>query len=68
MEYGANEDGYWMENHMIVQFEDRFDCLKVLLQDKYDFVFLFDHSSGHVRKRINGLDASKMTKEYGELV
>jgi hypothetical protein len=36
MEYGANKDGYWTGNHMIVQFEDCLDCLKVLFQDKYD--------------------------------
>ena len=65
MEHGANKDGYWTGNHMIVQFEDCLDCLKVLFQDKYDFFFLFDHSSGHVKMRINGLDASKMTKGYG---
>jgi hypothetical protein len=30
-----------------------------------DFIFLLDHSSGHSKKRIGGLDASSMNKEFG---
>ena len=43
------------------------DWLEVLLGDKYEFVFLFDNSSGHVKKRVNGLDAVKMNKIFGGL-
>jgi hypothetical protein len=64
-EYGANKDGYWTGNHMIVQLEDCIDCLKVIHGDNYDFVFLFDHSSGHAKKRGDGLDITKMNKGFG---
>ena len=47
LDYGANFEGYWNYHHMIVQFEDIIDVLRVLYQDKYDFIFYFDHSSGH---------------------
>jgi hypothetical protein len=30
------------------------DVLKVLYQDKYDFLFLFDHSCGHDKKISDG--------------
>ena len=62
LEYGANNDGYWTGNHMILQFEDCIDCLRVLYAEQYDFVFLFDHSSGHAKKQENGEDASAMTQ------
>jgi len=31
----------------------------------YDYLFLFDHSSGHDKQQENGLNANKMTKNYG---
>ena len=65
LEYGSNKEGYWTGNHMIVQFEDCIDCLKVVYGEEYDFVFLFDHSSGHAKKRLNGLDSSRMNKTHG---
>mmetsp|Transcript_18080 Transcript_18080/g.31860 ORF Transcript_18080/g.31860 Transcript_18080/m.31860 type:complete len:154 (+) Transcript_18080:288-749(+) len=40
LEYGSNKEGYWTGNHMIVQFEDCIDCLKVVYGEDYDFVFL----------------------------
>ncbi|KAL7525012.1 hypothetical protein ACHAXR_003180, partial [Thalassiosira sp. AJA248-18] len=58
--YGSNNEGYWTGNHMIVQLEDCMDCLQVLYADAFEFVFMFDHSSGHAKKRVNGLDADKM--------
>ena len=64
LEYGANKDGYWTGNHMVVQLEDCIDVCKVLFDD-YDHLFMVDHSSGHAMKREGGLDASKMTKGAG---
>ena len=64
-EYGANKEGYWTGNHMILQLEDCIDCLKTIYGNSYDFIFLFDHSSGHAKKRANGLDATKMNKGFG---
>ena len=60
---GSNE--YWTSNHMTIQTEDCIDCLKVLYDDKYDFVFLFDHSSGHAKKRLGGLDVKQMNRGWG---
>ena len=50
---------------MIVQLEDCIDCLDVMFGDEYDFVFMFDHSSGHTKRRNNGLDADKNNVKQG---
>ena len=60
-EFGGDK-GYWTGNHMIVQVEDCIDCLRIY---QYDFVFLFDHSSGHAKKRVGGLSVSAMNKGFG---
>ena len=58
-EYGevSNKEGYWDDNHMIVQIEDCIYCLNGLFDNKFNYLFLFDHSSGHAKKRTGGLDA-----------
>lgn len=61
---GQSFDGYWSYSHMAVQTEDCMDCLKVLLPG-FDHLLLFDYSSGHSKKRVNGLDANAMSKSYG---
>lgn len=61
---GANLEGYWNSFHMAVQLEDCIDCLKVL-HPNLDYVFLFDHSQGHNRKRKDGLDTNGMNKLWG---
>jgi hypothetical protein len=63
-DYGENKEGYWDYNHMVLQFEDVVDCLKVM-HPHYHFVFLFDHSSGHAKQRPDGLNATRMNKSYG---
>jgi hypothetical protein len=45
-EYGANNQGYWDYDHMIIQFEDCIDVVKTL-HPKFDFIFLFNHGCGH---------------------
>jgi len=60
---GAN--GYWAGNRTIIQVKDCIDCLAIIFQDKYDNYFLFHHSSGHAKKRANGLDVKCMTKGWG---
>ena len=60
---GAN--GYWTGNHVLVQIEDCVDLLRVKYGDAYDYRFILDSSSGHVKKRTGGLDATKMTKLWG---
>ena len=63
-EYGGDR-GYWTGNHMILQVEDCIDCLRVLNNDRYRYAFLFDHSSGHAKKCIGGLDVGAMNKGFG---
>ena len=63
-ELGANNEGYWGYNHMVLQLEDCIDCLKVAYPNLY-FVFLFDHSSRHSKKRHGGLDAGNMNSGFG---
>jgi hypothetical protein len=62
--YGAQEQGNWNYEHMVLQLEDCVDCLKVLLPE-YDYLFLFDHSYGHDRQREDGLNVERMIKSYG---
>jgi len=61
----GGRNGYWTGNHMILQTEDCIDCLKVILDERYEFAFLFDHSSGHAKKRSHGLDVRSMNKGFG---
>jgi hypothetical protein len=63
-EYGANAEGYWTYDHMVLQFEDCVDVVTVLYPE-YDYMFLFDHSCGHDRKRPDGLCANSMRKGFG---
>ena len=61
---GATKGGYWNSSHMAIQLEDAADCLRIL-RPGYEFVFLFDHSQGHARKKDGALDASSMSRSYG---
>ena len=63
--YGANKEGYWNYEDMVIQMEDCIDCLKYLFGDKYEYVFLVDHSNGHDRLRPDGLSVSKISKNFG---
>jgi hypothetical protein len=62
--YGANLEGYWSYEDMILQLEDIVDCLKTIYP-QFDYYFLFDHSNGHDRKRPDGLCVNKVSKYYG---
>eukprot|EP00956_Cyclotella_meneghiniana_P038386 scaffold153537_cov46-Cyclotella_meneghiniana.AAC.1 len=64
LEYGANKEGYWNGNMMIIQLEDMVDVLKVVVGDENDYAVLLDHSSGHAKMRAGGLDASRMAKGH----
>jgi hypothetical protein len=61
---GANNEGYWNSYHMSLQFEDVVDCLQVLYPE-FDFLFFFDHSQGHGRKRDGALSAMHMSRSFG---
>ena len=47
-----------------LQFEDAVDVLKVM-HPTFDFVFLFDHSSGHSKERPDGLNQHRMNRSFG---
>ena len=63
-EYGEKREGYWNYAHMVLQFEDAVDVLQVLYPT-FDFVFLFDHSAGHSKQQIDGLNQLYMNKCFG---
>jgi hypothetical protein len=63
-EYGANDEGYWTYDHMILQFKDCVHAVKVFYPE-YDYMFLFYHSCGHGRKRPDGLCVNSMRKRFG---
>ena len=49
---GVDEEGS-TDRGVALQLEDVVDCLNVL-RPQFDYLFLFDHSQGHARKK-NGL-------------
>ena len=63
-EYGANKEGYWNYELMVLQLEDCVDVVKTLYP-QYDFLFLFDHSCGQDKQREDGLNVNVMSKLYG---
>jgi hypothetical protein len=65
-EYGASDaaKGYWCYEWMVLQLEDCIDVVQALYP-MYDFVFMFDHSCGHDRKRPDGLGANDLNKGFG---
>ena len=67
LEYGnaAGKDGYWSYDHMVLQCKDILDMSKAKFEDKYDYLFLFDHSCGHDKKQPDGLNVKKMNSGYG---
>jgi hypothetical protein len=64
LEYGANSEGYWTYDAMVLQLEDCMDVLQTLYP-QFDFVFLFDHSNGHDRMQPDGLNMRKVNKMFG---
>jgi hypothetical protein len=61
---GATKGGYWNSFHMAIQLKEVVDCLKILWPG-FNFVFLFDHSRGHARKKDGAHDASSMSRSFG---
>ena len=60
---GAN--GYWNGSQMVIQVEDCLDAAAIVFGEQYEIAMLFDHSSGHAKKRMGGLDVKKMLKGWG---
>jgi hypothetical protein len=63
-EVGVEKEGFWSYNHMALQTEDLVDCLQVLYP-AHDILFLFDQSSGHAKKRQDGLNVVDMNLYWG---
>ena len=59
-----NKMGYWTNNNMVLQYENAVDVLKTM-HPLYDFVFLFDHSSGHGKQQPDGLNQHQMNQSFG---
>jgi hypothetical protein len=56
IDYGAQKDGYWNANHMLVQVADCMDFWNAMTQTSYILpLWEFDHSSGHDCERQDGL-------------
>ena len=62
-EFGGDR-GYWTSNHVLLQVEECIDCIHVLNNNRYGYAFLFDHSSGHAKKCIGGLDVGTMNNGF----
>jgi hypothetical protein len=60
--YGANNNGYWAYEHMVLQLEDCIDVLQCLYP-QYDVLFKFDHSCGHNRQCKDGLNVEKIWRQ-----
>ena len=50
---------------MTIQIEDCIDVFKVLYGDRYDCMFLLDHSSGHDKNKPDGLTWTNINKGWG---
>ena len=62
LQYGAELEGYWSYEDMIVQVEDCLDCLIAIHHDKYQYLLLFDHSNGHDQISDDALTISGIRK------
>ena len=65
-DYGANKEGYWSYEDIIVHLENCLGILKTLFLPEVCAVqILVDHSCGHNRQREDILDVRSMNSGYG---
>jgi hypothetical protein len=66
-EYGNvdGKEGYWTYDHMVLQLEDVIDTLHAAFGNKFDVLFLFDHSCGHDKMRPDALNVAAMNVGFG---
>ena len=64
---GVHHEGYWNSSHTKLQIEDVVDAVKTVFP-QFDFVFLFDQSSGHTKMRSDGLHMQNMNVSHGGAV
>ena len=48
-----------------MQTEYCMDCLAVIVEVRYDFVYLYDYSSSHTKKIGGGLNVTEMNNDWG---
>jgi hypothetical protein len=63
-EVGAEKEGFWNYNRMALMTEDLVDCCQVIYPS-HDILLYFDQSSGHCRKRHDGLNVVGMNGDWG---
>ena len=56
---GAIKEGYWNHTHTKLQLEDISDYISFIFPE-FDFLYLFDQSSGHMKMRTDGLHVRNM--------
>jgi len=64
LDYGANQGGYWTYDNTVEQFEDCQDVMKTLHSELIT-KWMFDQSSGHCKKKEDGLNVNAIKKGYG---
>ena len=65
LQYGAEREGYWSYEDMILQVEDCVDCFWALHGGKYNYLFIFDHSNGHDCMASDALSVLSICKNDG---
>ena len=63
-EVGVNLEGFWNYDQMALQVEDVYDVLAIKYPN-YDFLFIFDQSSGHGKMRVGSLNVYNMGVRWG---
>lgn len=62
----VNKEGYGTPSHAKLQLEDIMDFLVVIFP-LFDFLFVYDQSSGHTKLQENGFVASNVNVSYGDI-
>ena len=65
-QYVRNHQAYWNYNTMALQFEDVVDTIRALFGNTYNYIFYFDHSSGHDKTHPDAHNANEMNKLFGD--
>lgn len=64
---GITKQGYWTNIHAKLQLEDVTDCL-IYVFPYFEFVILFDQSSGYKKLREDGLNVTNTNVSYGDVI
>ena len=64
-EYGKNREGYWGGDDMLAHTDEFIDVLEFVFGDRFQFVFLYDWSSGHAKFPPGALNVNTMNMNFG---